>query len=132
MTRGERETFPIRGHHLFDCQEFLLRGVTPARYSNDYIARLKIQDGPLPLFPEAAQYIDDVLGTTLSGEERFKKVQTEVLRTFRSLPNDTPVELTQTKDAICKGCAVGKHCSSRKQVKGDRACIYFLLRILII
>jgi len=126
--RGEiieqRPPFEIRSHHLKDLAALISpiletqKILSPEelarihRYSaEEFGFRLKRQSNGSYNNQEGMEYAKDVLGTWGENGDKYEASNKKFYEDFLSLPDDYPVEIGgELLDAICKGCAIGKHC----------------------
>lgn len=134
MSEAEPKTTPfrIRGHHLWAFAELLRTTLSPSELAErvvEGIQYLRIERNEQPTEELDLEYIGDVLGTNPEQRDHFRKVQEDEFRKFLELPDDFPVEITTGKDALCKACAIGEHCSN-EDMYGDKEDIARFIRDL--
>lgn len=107
---GFRRPFVIRVHHLNNMAR-RVEGDYRSQ-ANNILTGVSNMDRP--------GYARDVLGETVDEAAQFQNSVEGFFEKFDGLDNNHPVKIVSgQKDAICNGCAVGIHCSTGREIKGD-------------
>ena len=119
--------FVVRGHHIHGFVDLHRELFKPTKESLSNFYQYGIEAEPerinfdhvlttmmVRLHREFANekdsnYVYDVLGKSSSNETFFKSCEDQ-LRKYASLAGETPTIITDSRDKICLGCAVGDHC----------------------
>lgn len=139
LERGRRNTltepFPIRGHHLRNYQELLVKGYTPEEQAHaTRVANFPFRFANLFMDEQSRKKheddMHDTYGDTEESADRVEASHKEVFRRFLDLKNNAPVEISEgRKDGICKCCNVGNHCLQKNVFEGDQLFVDLFLQL---